>query len=399
MKSIRTLFVVGKGPSSSHTMGPVNACKYIINKYKDITKIVITLTGSLAITGKGHLTDIAIQSTLKDYPNEIVWDTLTKCDHPNTMFFNVETKNGTFNETIISIGGGSIVVKGEKENIEEEIYPHSTMSEILEYCKQNDLTLADYVRKYEKGNIDEFARDLINIWNSTVQKGLDKTGYLPLPLKVQRKAHTMYERLQKEANPRQKKFYDLIIIVCATAVAEENASGETIITAPTCGSAGVIPGCLAYLTAGNNTFDDLINGVLTAGLIGMIVKTNGSISGAEAGCQAEIGVACAMGAGLISAAKNIGNYKVAQASEIALEHSLGLTCDPVGGYVMIPCIERNAMYALKAKDAYTMAKLIPSRSQLVSFDDIVKTMVSTGKDIQEGYRETSKKGLANLDLK
>ena len=399
MHSIKEIFKVGYGPSSSHTMGPANACKYILNKYKDIKHIKVTLYGSLASTGKGHLTDYIINLKFKDIPHEVIFDKVTIKEHPNTLVFEIfKIDNSVSIETIYSIGGGSIVTKDSKIE-EKEVYPHNSLKEILEYCKDNKLTLSEYIRKYEDDDIEEYIKNIIKVMDDAVIRGISSEGYLPGELHLKRKAPELNRRLIKEkelSKDNIKRIYDLIMIVSAFATAEENASGGKIVTAPTCGSAGVIPGVLAYLKARNTEEIRIIDGLMVAGLIGILCKTNGSISGAEAGCQAEIGVACAMGAAMIAYAKDMNNYKVSESAEIALEHSLGLTCDPVKGYVQIPCIERCAMYALKAKNAYSMVKLIPSTSQVVSFDDSVKTMYKTGKDINCGYKETAEKGLAEL---
>ena len=398
MHSIKEIFVIGYGPSSSHTMGPANACKYILEKYQNIKHIKVTLYGSLALTGKGHLTDYIINLKLKDFPHEVIFDKKPHEAHPNTLVFVVTTNdNKTHEETILSIGGGSIITSDScKEN--KDIYPHNSLKEIISYCEKNKLSLADFVRKYEGNDIEDYIKNIMKVMDEAVERGIHADGYLPGELKLKRKAPELNRRLEEERklDDNVKRIYDLIMIVSAFATAEENASGGTIVTAPTCGSAGVIPGCLAYLKARQTEPQKIIDGLMVAGLIGILCKTNGSISGAEAGCQAEIGVACAMGASMIAFAKDMGNYKAAESAEIALEHSLGLTCDPVKGYVQIPCIERCAMYALKAKSAVSLVKLIPFSSQVISFDDSVKTMYKTGRDISCGYKETAEKGLAEL---
>ena len=398
MHSIKEIFVIGYGPSSSHTMGPANACKYILNKYSNIKNINVTLFGSLASTGKGHLTDYIIDLKLKDLPHKVTFDKNGVKPHPNTLVFDVTLNDGkSYREEIYSIGGGSIIT-ADTEKEHKDVYPLSTLKEIIKYCDQNHISLADYIRSYEDEEIEDYIRNVIKVMDDAVNRGISTEGYLPGELKLKRKAHELNKRLEKErsVSDNVKRIYDLIMIVSAFATAEENASGGKIVTAPTCGSAGVIPGCLAYLKARGTEEHKIIEGLMVAGLIGILCKTNGSISGAEAGCQAEIGVACAMGAAMIAFAKDMGNFKVAEAAEIALEHSLGLTCDPVKGYVQIPCIERCAMYALKAKSAVSLVKLIPFSSQIISFDDSVKTMYKTGKDLACGYKETGEKGLAEL---
>ena len=397
MRSIKEIFVIGNGPSSSHTMGPVNATTYILEKYQNIKFIKITLYGSLALTGKGHLTDYVLDKKIKDIPHEIIFDFESKkLPHPNTMDFEVTTTEGVYKERILSIGGGSIRTIDDKEEPIKEIYPHHNMEEILNYCMNNDMTLDEYVLKYEGEDIKKFMAIILRRMIKTVIKGVKAEGVLPGELKVQRKAHEMYLRWKALEDPISKRNYEFMMMIAAYATSEQNASGHKVVIAPTCGSSGVIPGVIAYLFARKTPYEDIIKGMMVAGLIGQLCKTNGSISGAEAGCQAEIGVACSMGAALIASARRMENNKIAQCAEIALEHSLGLTCDPVKGYVQIPCIERCAMYALKAKSAFSMCRLIPSQYGKVSFDDSLKTMLSTGKDLPEEYKETSKKGLSKL---
>lgn len=389
MRSIKEIFVIGYGPSSSHTMGPAKACDYILEQYKNIKYIEITLFGSLALTGKGHLTDYILNLKLKNIEHKLVFDIKTKTKHPNTMQFMVTTDKGVFSEKIISIGGGTIVTKHNYVDIEKDIFPHNTLKEILEYCSSNSISLKDYVKKYENESIYDYIKACKNQILSSVDSGLTKDGYLPGPLKVKRKAKEMFANLQND-DPAE------IMAISAFAVAEENASGNKIVIAPTCGSAGVFGGILGYFRKKNYSEEQIIDALLVAGLIGIIAKTNACVSGAEAGCQAEIGVACAMGAAAIACIKGLSNDKIARAAEIALEHSLGLTCDPVQGYVQIPCIERCAIYSLKAKNAAKLAALIPSSDNKVSFDDSLKTMYETGKDLSSGYRETGEKGLGEI---
>jgi len=389
MRSIKEIFVIGYGPSSSHTMAPAKACDYILSEYQNIQKIAVTLYGSLALTGKGHLTDYIIDLKFKDINHSIVLDTKTKTKHPNTMVFEVTNNDGTFEEKILSIGGGTIVTKSNFNDIGVEVFPHKNLKEIITYCKANSLTLAQYVEKFESSDIRDYLKQCKDQILVSIDSGLSKDGTLPGPLKVERKAKEMMNNL-KNNDPAE------IMAASAFAVAEENASGNLIVISPTCGSAGVFGGIIGYFRKRDYSEESIINGLLVAGLIGILAKTNASISGAEAGCQAEIGVACAMGAAAIACAKGLDNNKIAQAAEIALEHSLGLTCDPVQGYVQIPCIERCAIYALKAKNAAKLAALIPGESNKISFDDSLKTMYRTGKDLSSGYRETGEKGLSEI---
>ena len=389
MRSIKEIFVIGYGPSSSHTMGPAKACDYILEQYQNIKHVDIILFGSLALTGKGHLTDYILNLKLKNIEHKLIFDTKTKTKHPNTMQFTVTTDKGTFTEKIVSIGGGTIVTKHNYVDIEKDVFPHNTLREILEYCSANSLSLKDYVKKYKNESIHNYLKACKDQILSSIDSGLNKDDYLPGPLKVKRKAKEMFANLQND-DPAE------IMAISAFAVAEENASGNKIVIAPTCGSAGVFGGILGYFRKKNYSEEQIIDALMVAGLIGIIAKTNACVSGAEAGCQAEIGVACAMGAAAIACIKGLNNDKIARAAEIALEHSLGLTCDPVQGYVQIPCIERCAIYSLKAKNAAKLAALIPSSNNKVSFDDSLKTMYETGKDLSSGYRETGEKGLGEI---
>ena len=393
MRSIKEIFVIGHGPSSSHTMGPAFACDYILKKYKSIKSVEVTLYSSLALTGKGHLTDYIIDLKFKHVPHQIIFDTKTKTDHPNTMIFKVIDKKGVLHEEkILSIGGGTIITGDKANDKVEETYPHNTLKEVLSYCKRHDLSLVDYVLRYEKEDILSYMKEVYLTIEECENKGISKTGELPGSLHVKRKARSMYQNMRKQRNGKTN--IPMNVAISAFAVAEENASGGVVVIAPTCGSAGVIPGAIKYLKMNSYGANDIIKGLLVAGLIGILAKTNGSVSGAEAGCQAEIGVACSMASALIASVIGLDNENIAQASEIALEHSLGLTCDPVEGYVQIPCIERCAIFALKAIDAVALAQIIPSNEAKVGFDTIVKTMLQTGRDIPEGYRETSGAGLA-----
>lgn len=393
MRSLKEIFVVGHGPSSSHTMGPAFACDYILSKYKDIKSIKVTLFASLALTGKGHLTDYIIDKKLSDYPHEIVFDFDTPVDHPNTMEFLVHTNNDEeYKEVILSTGGGTIVVDNQVVGDFSHVYPHQSLSSIVKFCKDENITLVDYVKRFEKDDIIPYLERVYDAIEESRNRGIKKTGELPGSLHVVRKARQMY--LNMRATKGGKNNIYMNVAISSFATAEENASGGIIAIAPTCGSAGVISGVITYLRMQNYSRKEIVNGLCVAGLIGIIAKTNASVSGAECGCQAEIGVACAMCAAMIASVLNYDIDNIAQAAEIAMEHSLGLTCDPVDGYVQIPCIERCAIFAMKAIDAATMARIIPSSQSKVNFDTSLQTMYQTGKDLQEGYRETAKSGLA-----
>ncbi len=394
MRSIREIFITGHGPSSSHTMGPAFACEYVLKKYPNAKFINVTLFGSLALTGKGHLTDYIINLKLKKVPHVVNFNTTRKVAHPNTMVFNIECGDGLpHHENIISIGGGTILTKDHPfEEHDVDVYPHKNLKEIMKYCEKENLSFKDYVLRFEKPDIIEYMENVYKTMTECKERGIAATGELPGSLHVKRKAHEMYESAKKIKDGL--KNIHMMMAVTSFAVAEENAAGGVVVIAPTCGSAGVIPGVITYCEMKEMSHEVIINGLLVAGLFGILAKTNASVSGAECGCQAEIGVACAMGAALAGVAQHFENNDTAQSAEIALEHSLGLTCDPVQGYVQIPCIERCAMFALKAVNAATLAKLIPASISKVSYDDILKTMYQTGKDLQSGYRETSEAGLA-----
>lgn len=394
MKSIRELFVIGHGPSSSHTMGPAFACEHILKTYPNIKYVDVTLFGSLALTGKGHLTDKIIKIKLGNYLRELKFDFTSTVNHPNTMKFIITLDNDEIKEeTILSIGGGSIVIDDKILSISREIYPHKSLKEIIDYCKEENISLDKYVKRFEGEDILNYLGDIYDAIERSRSRGIKAKGVLPGPLKVQRKARKMYLNMRK--NKEDKDNVLMNVSISSFAVSEENASGGEIVIAPTCGSSGVLPGAITYLKMKNYSRKDIINGLCVAGLIGMIAKTNASISGAECGCQAEIGVACAMSAAMISSliSENIDN--IAISAEIAMEHSLGLTCDPVEGYVQIPCIERCAIFAMKAISAASLAEIMPINESKVSFDQSLMTMYKTGRDLNEGYRETGISGLAD----
>ena len=395
LRSIKEIFIVGHGPSSSHTMGPHFACDYILNKYKEINHIKVTLYGSLALTGKGHLTDYIIDLSLKNYPHEIIFDKETVTEHPNTMTFEIDTPEGVKVEDVISIGGGSIITSDNlKKTKKKEIYPHQYMTDIMNYCIKEDISLYDYVLAHEDKDIYSYFENVLKVIDEAVDRGLNATGYLPGKLKVRRKAKEMYQSMEKSTLGVNDVAMN--VAVHSFAVAEENASGGVIVTAPTCGSAGVIPGCIQYLRMKHVSDENIIKGLMVAGLFGIICKMNASVSGAECGCQAEIGVACSMGAAMIAHCFGKSSVDIVQSAEIALEHSLGLTCDPVDGYVQIPCIERCALFAIKAINAVKLAVIIPDDDIHVSYDDSVKTMYQTGIDMNAKYKETSLGGLAEI---
>ena len=401
MHSIKTLYKVGNGPSSSHTIGPKVASQFIIDKYKDCDYVKVTLFGSLAFTGKGHLTDYIIEKTFNE--NNIKVDIcfnyeILDLEFPNTMHFEIYKNNIILGEeTIFSIGGGLIKVK-DFENVEEkEVYPHKTILQIKEFCSQNNLSFVDYVLHFEDSSIVEFSAHIYQVMTRSVKNGLSKTGVLPGKLMVERKANTIFNNIKPNETESMKE--KRLVSSYAFACSEENASGGEIVTAPTCGSCGIIPSIIMYLEDCGYNHNDIINGLLVAGLFGLVVKNNASISGAECGCQAEIGTACAMGAALVATVKHLNNDQIERAAEIALEHHLGLTCDPILGYVQIPCIERNAVAALRAIESCSLAELFGESQSKISFDLVVETMKQTGIDLKYEYRETSAGGLAKNYIK
>lgn len=393
MYSLRELYKIGNGPSSSHTIGPLMATKEFLKRYPNLDEVRVILYGSLALTGRGHLTDYIIEKTLLPIPSRIEFDGLTMMKHPNTLEFYGYQNNVQVGHMIVySVGGGAIRIEGEADRVLEQIYPLNTFKEIAKYCKEQHLSLAEYVDRIEDQTFPLYLKEIYETMLQSVKNGLSTSGVLPGKLQVKRKASYIYKQKSNESE------YDRLrrrVMAYAYATSEENASGGTIVTAPTCGASGVLPACIYYaLELKCYTEEQIIDALKVAGLIGNIVKTNGSISGAEAGCQAEVGTACSMGAAFLAHLAGGSIDTIERASEIALEHHLGLTCDPIDGYVQIPCIERNAVAALRAIDAAKLASYLNNSESKISFDLVVETMLDTGKDLQSSYRETSEGGLA-----
>lgn len=387
MKSIEDVFKIGAGPSSSHTMGPERASKLYKERYPQLVGVECELCGSLSLTGKGHLTDYIIEKTLAPIPVTFIWNNSNHELHENTMIFNGTLDTGeTITWTIASIGGGDIKVAELSESSKQkEVYPHNNMGEITEYCTKNKLSYFQYVYKFEP-EIIPYLQSVWKVMDASISRGVQATGVIPGILKVKRRARVL---LESDSTHMRLEAY-------AYAVNEENASGGQIVTAPTCGASGTLPAILKYYQDDLNlTNDQVVEGLAVAGLFGAVVKHNATISGAEGGCQAEVGTATAMAAAAAAYLNNCDNRQIEAAAEIGLEHQIGLTCDPVLGYVQVPCIQRNAVGASKAKTAFKIAKAT-GHEETVSFDTIVDVMYETGKDMAVEYRETSLKGLAKF---
>lgn len=392
MNSLRELFRIGRGPSSSHTMGPAKAVGLILNRYgSQIERLDIILYASLAYTGKGHLTDAAITEVLKNIPHTIKFDKKTWKDHPNTLDIIVHTKKGkTFTHEAISLGGGAISLDGEKdENI--TIYPEKSFQEIKNFCLQQKVSLAEYVYYYEGPEIKVFLKQVYQQMEKTINKGLKTEGILPGGLKVTRKSSLIYHQKGQETSEEKRS---RLLTSFSLAAMEENASGGMMVTSPTCGASGILPSVLRYArTVKKVSKEKIIDALAVGGVIGNLTKKNATISGAVGGCQAEVGTACAMAAAAYAYVLGLDIEAIECAAEIAFEHHLGLTCDPVAGLVQIPCIERNAVGSLRAIDAALLARH-SYQHRKVSLDVVIKTMYKTGLDLNKRYKETSKGGLA-----
>lgn len=390
MESIKKIYKIGFGPSSSHTMGPAYACEEFLKKGYQANRYEVSLYGSLALTGKGHMTDKVIKKILG--PNTtIIFDYDKNYEyHPNGMeirsYYNDQL---TGSELVFSVGGGDLKKLGEeRSSFEKHVYPHNSMSDILKFCKENNLTLVEYVKKFEDDDLEEHLTRVYNTMKEAAHRGVLQDGVLDGGLNVSRKAKTFYK------NYLETQKVDYLQYAYALAIAEENASAGTIVTAPTCGACGVVPSVLLISDeAYNFQMPKLLEGLMVAGLIGNLCKTNASISGAEVGCQGEVGVACSMAAGMLAYLKGGNNSDIEYAAEIGLEHNLGMTCDPVNGLVQVPCIERNAIASFQAKSAADYA-LISGGEHFVSLDSVINVMKETGKDLNSKYRETSTGGLA-----
>lgn len=392
MQSLKELYKIGIGPSSSHTIGPQKILEFAREKYSEADNFKIILYGSLAHTGKGHGTDNVIRKILGN-DVEIEFNVLEKdLPHPNTMRIIAYKNNAKIDEFLaMSVGGGSVKIEGKEFVEPESVYTLTTFNQIKEYCLKKQIKLYDYVYETEP-TIKEYLKHIWSVMKESVERGLKKEGVLPGGLNVVKKAKHIYK--SDDIFVRDSLLRNKLTCAYALAVAEENADNGLIVTAPTCGASGVLPAVLYYAYKNEHVSEEvIINALATAGLIGNIVKTNASISGAECGCQAEIGTACSMAAGAIAEMFNLSIDQIECAAEVAMEHNLGLTCDPVLGLVQVPCIERNTMAAMRAFDSFCVAYYL-SAMRKVPFDVIVKTMYETGKDLNHKYLETARGGIA-----
>ena len=397
MQSIRTLYKVGKGPSSSHTMGPERAAKLFREMTPEADRYEVILYGSLAKTGIGHGTDRVLVDTLAPYPAKIVFASIDpgNMKHPNTLdLIAYKDNKETQRIRVESVGGGDIVVEGEAQHADADIYPENSFAEIARFCQWRHVSLPQYVELNEGPEIWSFLEHIWQVMRQSVQDGLAAEGILPGGLNVQRKAKYLYERTHLLDLPQVRELQ--LVCAYAFAVAEQNAGNGTVVTAPTCGSCGVLPAVLMYMQEKYDLPDRKIAEALgVAGLFGNLVRHNASISGAECGCQAEIGTACSMAAAAMGELTGLTIEEQEYAAEIAMEHQLGLTCDPICGLVQIPCIERNAVAAKRAIDSANLAHMLVG-TRTISFDMVVRTMYETGISMNRAFRETSEGGLAKL---
>lgn len=377
-------------------MGPAKAARYVKEKNPAADYIEVVLYGSLAKTGAGHRTDVAIKNALSDVGCNVVFNKeKTNLPHPNTMEVTVfeNTKQIGFYR-IFSIGGGTIQIEGDKLQEMPDIYPYTTFTETVEYCKQKQIRIWQYVEQVEGPAIWDFLFTVWQAMKNSISEGISQTGTLPGGLGIQRKANYLYNQIHMDETAETRE--NRLVSAYAFAVSEQNASGNVVVTAPTCGASGVLPAVLFYISQ-KKGFDDkqVLKALATGGLIGNLIKTNASISGAECGCQAEIGSACSMASAALAELFHMDFDQIEYAAEVAMEHHLGLTCDPIKGLVQIPCIERNAVAAMRAINALSLANFL-SGTRKISFDLVIKTMYETGKDLSKIYRETSEGGLAKL---
>ena len=397
MKSIREIYKIGKGPSSSHTMGPERAAKLFRRNYPEADSFRVVLYGSLSKTGIGHGTDRVVREVLSPLPTEMVFSKEVLADsHPNTLDLHAFKDGKEIGSLRVeSVGGGDIRFPGNKRRDSDEIYIEHSFAEIADFCKWRYIDkLSDYVELNEGPDIWDFLMEVWQVMKNAIREGLEAEGVLPGGLNVQRKAKYLYQQVPHEQIPALLEFQT--IAAYAYAVAEQNAGNGTIVTAPTCGACGVLPAVLKYAQDTRGFTDEqILRGLATAGIIGNLTKTNASISGAEAGCQAEIGTACSMAAAALAELYGQNLDQVEYAAEVAMEHHLGLTCDPICGLVQIPCIERNAVAAVRAMNACNLSYFLTG-SRNISYDMVCRAMKETGVNLDHRFRETSEGGLAKL---
>ena len=397
MESLRQLYRVGRGPSSSHTMGPAAAASREKAAHPDARRFYVTLYGSLAKTGKGHLTDVAIRDALYPVPVEIRFDRETPeaaLPHPNTMDFRACTDSGETTARYMSVGGGKVVREGEPDTPAEHVYAERSFSEIRDVCVRDGLRLWEYVERTEGAGIWDFLSEVWEAMLEEIRVGVSASGELAGGLHVQRKARTLFRQHHMDETPQTRE--NRLVCAYAYAASEQNAGGGVIVTAPTCGSCGVLPAVLAYEQEVRGFPDEaILHALASAGIIGNLVKTNASISGAECGCQAEVGTACCMAAAALAELYRMELDQIEYAAEISMEHHLGLTCDPIAGLVQIPCIERNAVAAVRAMNACNLSYFLTG-SRNISYDMVCRAMRETGVNLDHRFRETSEGGLAKL---
>ena len=394
MKTIKSVYKIGHGPSSSHTVGPYRAAQLFGGRFPEADAYRVTLYGSLAFTGEGHGTGKAIRSGLPGA--EIVFDRETSdLPHPNTMLFEAfkDGKPVGLNR-IFSVGGGAIRIDGEVSDEERDVYPQKNFTEIADLCRERGISLLEFINEMEGPGLREALRPAWQAMQAAVRRGLTADGVLPGGLEVARKAKMLFTN--RCYNESADVAMNRVIAAYAYAVSEENADEHIVVTAPTCGSCGVLPALLSYMQYDRGfPEEEILDALAVAALVGNVIRTNASISGAECGCQAEIGSACSMAAAALASLYKLNIDQIEYAAEIAMEHSLGLTCDPVNGLVQIPCIERNAVAAMRAIASVNLSRFL-YQTRKISFDQVVTTMYRTGKDMDEKYRETSHGGLAQI---
>ena len=395
MESLRYLYKIGRGPSSSHTMGPEKAARLFRDMYPSADRFRADLFGSLSDTGKGHKTDVAILDALAPAEAQVRFAGTpdTPLEHENTMdFYAFRGGEQIGYARILSVGGGEIKVVGAPQFSNPQIYEENSFAEISALCAAGNLRLSDYVFQKEGEGFRGYLNEIWQAMQQSILDGLTTRGVLDGGLGVERKAQLLYQ--QRHIDESETTRENRLVCAYAFAASEQNAGGGTVVTAPTCGSCAVVPAVLKYMQDKRGfSDDDICRALAVGGLIGNLVKTNASISGAECGCQAEIGTACSMAAAALCELFQMGLGQIEYAAEVAMEHMLGLTCDPVCGLVQIPCIERNAVAAMRAINALSLANFL-SNTRRVSFDTVVATMYRTGKDISARYKETSQAGLA-----